>query len=87
MQQSTSSWRDDKWRYGNGGRQPWWMTTGVNDDDTRDWAAGCNGEGRERAVRDGGDSGVVMMAVAVEDGGGGGRRQKRTMTAADNNGM
>ncbi len=42
----------------------------VDDDDMQDWAADCNGEGRERAVRDGRDSGVVMMAVAVEDGGG-----------------
>ncbi len=43
----------------------------VDDEDTQDWAADCNGEGRERAVRDSRDSGVVMMAVAVEDGGGG----------------
>ncbi len=35
-----------------------------------DWAADCNGEGQERAVRDGGDSRVVMMAAAAEDGGG-----------------
>ncbi len=46
------------------------MTTVAVEDNVRDWAADCNGEGRERAVRDGGDSGVVMMAVAVEDGGG-----------------
>ena len=45
------------------------MTTVADDDNTQDWVADCNGEGRERAVRDGGDSGVVMMAVAVEDGG------------------
>jgi hypothetical protein len=63
------------------------MTTVADDDNTRDWAADCNGEGQELAVRDVGDSGVVMMAVAVEDGGGGQRRQRWTMTAADNNGM
>jgi hypothetical protein len=47
------------------------MTTVVDDDDTRDWVADCDGEGQERAVRDGGDSGVVMMAAAVEEGSGG----------------
>jgi hypothetical protein len=61
--------------------------TVANDNDTCDWAADCNGEGRERAVRDGGDSGVVMMALAVKDGGGGQRRQRQTTTAADDNGM
>ncbi len=55
--------------------------------DTRDWVADCNGEGQERAVRDGRDSGVVMMAAAAEDFGGGQQRQRRTMTAADNNSM
>jgi hypothetical protein len=39
------------------------MTTVPEDDDKRDWAPDCDGEGRERAVRDGGDSRVVMMAV------------------------
>ncbi len=43
----------------------------ADDNDTRDWVADCDGEGRERAMRDGGDSGVVMMAAAAEDGGGG----------------
>jgi hypothetical protein len=43
----------------------------VDDDDTRDWVADCDGEGRERAVRDGRDSGVVMMAAAADDFGGG----------------
>ncbi len=43
----------------------------ADDDDTRDWAADCNGEGQERALRDGGDSRVVMMAAAAEDGSGG----------------
>ncbi len=39
----------------------------ADDNKTRDWAADCNGEGQERVVRDGGDSGVAMMAVAAED--------------------
>jgi hypothetical protein len=47
------------------------MTTVSDDDNKQDWAEDCDGEGRERVVKDGGDSGVVMMAVAVEDGGGG----------------
>jgi hypothetical protein len=59
----------------------------ADDDDTYDWAADCNGEERERAVRDGGDSGVVMMAAAVEDGRGRQRRRRQTTTAADDNGM
>ncbi len=43
----------------------------VDEDDMQDWVADRNGEGQERAVRDGGDIGVVvMMAVAVEDSGG-----------------
>jgi hypothetical protein len=63
------------------------MRTVADDDDTCDWAANCNGEGQERAVRDGGDSGVVMMAAVVEDGSGGRQRQRRTTTPADNNGM
>ncbi len=63
------------------------MTTVADNDDTRDWVADCDGEGREWAVRDGRDSGVVMMAAGVEDVGGGRRWQRRTTTAADNNGM
>ena len=63
------------------------MTTVADDDDTCDWAADCNGEGRERAVRDGEDSGVVMMAVAAEDGSSGQQRRRQTMTAANNIGM
>ncbi len=43
----------------------------ADENDMRDWAADCNGEGREGVVRGSGDSGVVMMAAAVEDGGGG----------------
>jgi hypothetical protein len=45
------------------------------------------GEGRERAMRDGGDSGVVMMAVVVEEGGGGQQRRRWTMIVAEDNGM
>ncbi len=41
----------------------------ADDKDTRDWVADYNGEGQERAVRDGGYIGMMMMAVAVEDGG------------------
>jgi hypothetical protein len=73
MQQSTYCWREDEWRYGNGGQQWWRMMTGADNDNTCDWARDCNGEGRERAVRDGGDGkdgGVVMMAAAAEGGGG-----------------
>ncbi len=44
------------------------MTTMAVDNDTRDWSADCNGEGLERAVKDGRDSRVVMMAAAGEDG-------------------
>jgi hypothetical protein len=46
----------------------------ADEDNTRNWAADCDGEGQERAVRDSGDSGVVMMAAAMENGGGGQRR-------------
>ncbi len=59
----------------------------ADDDNMQDWVADCNGEGQERAVRDGGDRGVVMMAVAVEDGGGRQRWQRRTMIAAEDNSM
>ncbi len=51
------------------------------------WATDCNGEGQERAVRNSGDSGVVMMAAVAEDGGNGRQRRRQTTTAADNNGM
>jgi hypothetical protein len=63
------------------------MTTVADDDKTHDWVADCDGEGREHAVRDGRDSGVVMKAAVVEDGGSGRQRQRRTTTAADDNGM
>jgi hypothetical protein len=59
----------------------------VDDNDTCDWAADCNGEGHEWAVRDGRDRGVVMMAAAAEDGCSGRQWQRRTTTALDNNGM
>jgi hypothetical protein len=59
----------------------------ADDEDTQDWAADCNGEGRERVVRDGRDSGVVMMAVAVEDGSGRRQQRRRTTIAAEDNGM
>ncbi len=48
------------------------MTTVADDNNTCDWAADCNGEGREWVVRDGRDSRVVMMAAMAEDGGSGG---------------
>jgi hypothetical protein len=46
------------------------MTAVADDNDTGDWAADCDGEGWERALRDGGDSGVVIMAAVAEGGGG-----------------
>jgi hypothetical protein len=61
------------------------MTIVAYNDNTRDWAADCNGEGQERAARDDRDSGVVMMAAAVEEGGGRQRWRRRTMTVADTN--
>jgi hypothetical protein len=53
----------------------------ADNNDMRDWVADCDEEGRERAVRDGGDSGVVMMAAAAEHGGGR-RRWQRWATMA-----
>jgi hypothetical protein len=61
--------------------------TVTEDDDTQDWVADCDGEGQERAVRDGRDSRVVMMAVVVEDGGGGQQRRRWTTITAENNGL
>ncbi len=57
----------------------------VDDDDMQDWAADCNGEGQERAVRDCGDSRVAMMAATAEDGSGeqGWQRWMTTATADD----
>ncbi len=43
----------------------------VGNDGMQDQVADYNGEGGEQAIRDGGDSGVVMMAVAAEGGRGG----------------
>jgi hypothetical protein len=63
------------------------MTMVADDKDMHDWAADCNGEGQERAVRNSGDSGVVMMAAAAEDSGGRQRWQRWTTTAVDDNGM
>ncbi len=40
----------------------------VDNEDTRDWAANCNGKEQEQAVRDGGERGKVMMAAGAEDG-------------------
>ncbi len=73
-QQSTSCWREDKWRYGDGGQQWWRMTMVVDNNDMRDWVADCDEEGQEQAVTDGRDSRVVMMAAAGK------------MAAADNDG-
>jgi hypothetical protein len=89
MQQSTcwGTRREDKWRYGDGGQKWWRMTAVADNNDTPDWAVDCNGEGRERAVRDDRDSRVVMMAVAVEDSGGGGQQQRQTTISAEDNGM
>ncbi len=44
--------------------------TVADDNNMQDWAVDFDGEGQERAVKDGGDSRVAMMAVAVEDGDG-----------------
>ncbi len=54
--------------YGNGGQQRWRMTMAVDDNGLQDWAGDYDGEGQERAARDGRDRGV----------GGGGRQQQRT---------
>ncbi len=49
--------------------------TAADDDGLQDQAVDYDGEGRERAVRDGRDSGLVMMTAAkiaaAEDSGGG----------------
>ncbi len=73
-----------------GGRRRWRTMTATEDDGSRDRAADYDGEGRERAARDGGDSGVAMMAAAkmaaAEDGGGGRQQRGRRTTAADDGG-
>ncbi len=78
---------------GNGGQQLWWMTMAAYDDGLQDRAVEYDGEGQERAARDGGDSGVAMMTavwpqwktVAANNNSNGGGQQRR-MTAADDNG-
>jgi hypothetical protein len=51
------------------------MTTAADDNGLQDQAVDYDGEGRERAVSDGGDSRVAMMAAAkmaaAEDSGSG----------------
>jgi hypothetical protein len=54
------------------------MMTVMDYNNMQDWAADCNGEGRERAVRDDGECGVVMMAwhqkmVVADNGSKGGQ--------------
>jgi hypothetical protein len=57
---------------GDCGGRLWWTTMATDDNGTRCCRGkDYDGEGQERAARDGGDSGVAMMAVAAEDGGGG----------------
>jgi hypothetical protein len=58
------------------------MTTVADDNDTRDWAADCDGEGPERVVRDSGDSRVVMMAAAVANNNSKGRQQQQQTAMA-----
>jgi hypothetical protein len=82
MQQSTSCWREDKWRYGNGRQRRWRMMMVADNNNTGDWPADCNEEGRERVVRDSRDSRVVMMAAAAVDDNSEGRQQQRQMTMA-----
>ena len=43
-------------------------TIAAKDKDMQDLAADYNRKGQERAVSEGGDSGVAMMAAALEDG-------------------
>ncbi len=58
------------------------MTTVADNNDMHDWVADCNGEGQERAVRDGRDSGVVIVAAkAVNNDSKGRQRQQQTATA------
>jgi hypothetical protein len=61
--------------------------TAADDNGLRDQAAHYDGEGRERAVSNGGDSRVAIMAAAkmavAEDSGGGQQQQWRWTTVAD----
>jgi hypothetical protein len=54
----------------------------------QDWVADWDGEGQERAARDGRDSGVVMMDAATEYGDGRQRKRQweRTTMADDDSG-
>jgi hypothetical protein len=66
------------------------MTTAVDDDSLQDRVADHDGEGQERAVRDGRDSGVAMMAAAkkavAEDSDGRQQWQRRRTTAVEDSG-
>jgi hypothetical protein len=62
------------------------MMTMADNNGTRDWVADHNGEGRERAARDGGDSGVAIIAAEAEDRVGGQQRQRWSMTVVDDDG-
>ncbi len=63
----------------------------VNDNDTQDWVVDCEGEGRERAVRAGGER--RRRQQSGDDGCGGRRRWQQTTMAkvltisADDNSM
>ena len=48
---------------GNGGRQRWQTTMATDGHGLQDWAGDYDGEGQERAARDGGESGLAMMAA------------------------
>ncbi len=54
----------------------------ADDNDMCDWAADCDEEGQEWAVRDGEDSGVVMMAAVAADNDSKGRQQQQQTTTA-----
>jgi hypothetical protein len=63
-------------------------TIAVEDNGMQDRVTDYDGEGQEQAVREVGDSGVVIMAAAAEDGGGGQlwRRWGTTATADNDSG-
>jgi hypothetical protein len=56
---------------GGGQRRQMWTMIAVEDNGMQDWAMDYDGEGQERAAREGRDSRVVMMAAAAEHGSGG----------------
>jgi hypothetical protein len=66
---------------GGGWRWQRRITIAAEDKDMWDRAADYNGEGKERVVREGGDSGVAMIA-AVADGDSGGQRWRWWTTTA-----